>query len=134
MFNAIIPNQTLPIHLSSDHDPLFLYHRWLANLDILGIKQIKSIPHTPISHPFIERLIGTIRREYLDHVIFVNDCDLQEKLRHFVDYYNQYRAHHALDSQTLLQKANLRKEQTISIKSYRWKSQLKGLVQLPFAA
>ena len=55
-----------PKYLSFDNDPLYEYHRWQANLRILEIDGIKSIPYTPISHPFIERLIDTIRHEYLD--------------------------------------------------------------------
>jgi len=39
-----------------------------ANLRILEIRKIKSFPYTPVSHPFVERLIGTIRWEYLDRV------------------------------------------------------------------
>jgi hypothetical protein len=60
----------LPQCLSSDHDPLFRFHQWQANLRILGIQEVKSIPNVPVSHPFIERLIGTIRREYLDQLLF----------------------------------------------------------------
>lgn len=63
MFNHAIAGQPLPKHLSTDHDPLFHFHRWLANLRVLAIEELKSVPYTPVSHPFIERLIGTIRRE-----------------------------------------------------------------------
>jgi transposase InsO family protein len=67
MFNKAISTNDAPKHLSSYNDPLFLYHQWQANLRILGVDEIKTVPYTPISHPFIERLIGTIRREFLDH-------------------------------------------------------------------
>lgn len=40
------------------------FHRWLANLRILDIEELKSVPFAPRSHPFIKRLIGTLRREY----------------------------------------------------------------------
>jgi Integrase core domain len=46
--------------------------------------------------PFIERLIGTIRREYLDHVLFWNRLDLQRKIGQFAHYYNHVRVHSAL--------------------------------------
>src|SRR6266436_2872718 len=72
MFNQIIAGKSLPRHLSSDHDPLFRFHRWLANLRVLEVEEIKSIPYVPVSHPFVERLIGTIRREFLDHVLIWN--------------------------------------------------------------
>jgi len=51
---------------------LFRFHRWRANLRILDIEELKSVPFVPRSHPFIERLIGTLRREYLDHTFFWN--------------------------------------------------------------
>ena len=71
MFNRAIARQPLPKHISTDHDPLFRFHRWLANLRVLEI-EIKTIPHVPVSHPFVERLIGTIRRELLDRMFFWN--------------------------------------------------------------
>lgn len=53
---------------------------------MLDIDEIKSVHYVPLSHPFIERLIGTIRREYLDHVLFWNQFDLQRKLEDFKVY------------------------------------------------
>src|ERR1700675_3512464 len=62
MFNRAIAGQTLPKRVSTDHDPLFRFHRWLANLRVRAIEEVKSVPYAPVSHPFIERLIGTVRR------------------------------------------------------------------------
>ena len=70
MFNVAIHGRGTPRHLSTDHDPLFEAHRWMANLRILEIDEIKTVPHVPLSHPFVERLVGTMRREFLDHVLF----------------------------------------------------------------
>jgi len=81
MFNDATAYAKNPCYLSSDNDPLFNYHQWKANLRILEIEEIKSIPYTPISHPFIERLIGTIRWEYLDQTLFWNSNDLEKKLK-----------------------------------------------------
>ena len=86
MFNHAIAGQPLPKHVSTDHDPLFRFHRWLANLRILEIEEVNSVPCVPVSHPFIERLIGTVRREYLDRVFFWNAVDLTRKLEAFRDY------------------------------------------------
>ena len=58
----------------------FEAHRWPANLRILEIDEIKTVPHVPLSHPYVERLIGTIRREFLDDVPFWNGPDLERKL------------------------------------------------------
>src|SRR4029077_19222925 len=62
MFNRAIRAHTLPKYLSSDHDPLYRFHQWEANLRVLDVKEIKTVPYVPLSHPFVERLIGTIRR------------------------------------------------------------------------
>jgi transposase InsO family protein len=63
MFNTAIRGTGVP---RSDHHLVFEAHRWAANLRILGIDELKSVPHVPLSHPFVERLIGTVRREFLD--------------------------------------------------------------------
>ncbi|HSB94852.1 MAG TPA: integrase core domain-containing protein [Spongiibacteraceae bacterium] len=93
MFNHATSKHAPPRYLSSDNDPLFLYHRWRANLRVLGIHEIKSVPYTPTSHRFVERLIGTVRREFIDHAFFWNRTDLQRKLDSFKQYYNDARVH-----------------------------------------
>ncbi len=66
MFNSIISGSMSPRYLSSDNDPLFLFRQWNANLRILDVTEVKTVLYIPLSHPFVERLIGTIRREYVD--------------------------------------------------------------------
>jgi transposase InsO family protein len=84
MFNhAIAGSMPLPRYISSDHDPLFEFRRWKANLRILDIAELKTVPYVPLSHPFIERLIGTIRRELLDQVPFWGARDLERKTAPF---------------------------------------------------
>ena len=51
------------------------------------MKEIKTVPYVPISHPFVERLIGTVRREYLDRTLFWTPADLETKLIDFQHYY-----------------------------------------------
>ena len=58
------------------------FHRWLANLRVLAIEEGKSVPYAPVSHPFIERLIGSVRRGYLDHVFFWNAIDPEPEPMH----------------------------------------------------
>jgi len=70
MFNCARASQGVPKYLCTDHDPLFRFHRWLANLRVLGIEEIKSVPYAPVSHPFVERMIRAIREELLDQVLF----------------------------------------------------------------
>ena len=57
--------------------------------------EIKTVPYVPLSHPFVERLIGTIRREYLDHMLFWTTVDLENKLLDFKTYFNHQRTHTA---------------------------------------
>src|SRR5258708_5388689 len=100
MFNCATAGQPKPKYLSTDHDPLFRFHRWLANLRVLEIEEIKSIPSAPVSHPFVERLIGTIRRESFDRVFFWNAADLARKLHDYKMYYNSHRVHRSLGGST----------------------------------
>ncbi len=81
----------MPNFLSSDNDPLYRFHQWQANLRILQVTEIKSVPYVPLSHPFAERLIGTVRREYLDHILFWTTADLENKLLDFRTYFNNHR-------------------------------------------
>jgi putative transposase len=70
MFNQAIRGQSLPKYLSTDNDPLYRFHQRQANLRVLEVTEIKTLPYVPLSHPFVERLIGTLRRECLDRTLF----------------------------------------------------------------
>jgi transposase InsO family protein len=134
IFNAAIHGQGVPRHLSTDHDPVFQAHRWMANLRILEIDEIKTVPHVPLSHPFVERVIGTIRREFLDHVLLWNRRDLERNLGEFQAYYNEARCHASLDGHTPLTFASGRRVIPADPNGVRWVSHCRGLVQLPVAA
>jgi putative transposase len=121
----------LPQHLSSDHDPLFEFYRWRANLRILDVSEIKTVPHVPLSHPFVERLIGTVRRELLDHVPFWGARDLERKLRLFRDYYNHGRVHASLRGVPPIRSTA---RNVIALDDYQWRSHCRELYQLPAAA
>jgi hypothetical protein len=86
MFCRAIPGHRLPKYLSSDHDPLYRFHQWQTNLRVLGLTAIKTVPYVPLSHPFVERLFGRIRRKYLDYTLFWATADLQTKLFDFQQY------------------------------------------------
>ena len=134
MFNSAIRNKGLPKRLSSDNDPLFRYQQWQANLRILEIEEIKSIPYSPTSHPFIERLIGTIRREYLDRLFFWNAQDLERKLAALGHYYNEHRAHQSLKGSTPLPAIDNAQARHAKLDNYSWQSHCNGLFQTPIAA
>ncbi len=131
MFNQIIKNQSLPTRLSSDNDPLFKFHRWKANLRILEIKEIKSIPHIPLSHPFVERLVGSVRRELLDQTLFLNATDLQRKLDKYKDYFNESRTHYSLDGKTPAEMSSQPLKRLANLNHFGWKSHCRGLFHTP---
>src|SRR5215510_3524219 len=122
-----------PKYLSTDHDPLYRFHQWEANLRILEVTEIKSVPYVPLSHPFVERLIGTIRREYLDRILFWTTADLEEKLIDFQHYYNGHRTHAGLGGRLPEPPAGGTVSPT-GLGSYRWRRHCRGLYQTPIAA
>jgi transposase InsO family protein len=127
---AIARTGALPRYLSSDHDPLFEFHRWQANLRILDVTEVKTVPYLPLSHPFVERLIGTIRREFLDFVPFWTSRDLERKLTSFMDCYNRQRVHRGLDGAI---PDTTSPTGIIHLNDYRWKPCCRDHYQLPAA-
>jgi putative transposase len=133
MFCRAMGGHKLPKYLSSDHDPLYRFHQWQANLRVLEVREIKTVPYVPLSHPFVERLIGTIRREYLDRILFWTTADLEQKLLDFQHYYNRYRVHAGLAGRVpepLPDGSGF----PLSLDSYRWQAHCRGLYQTPIAA
>jgi transposase InsO family protein len=133
MFHRAIRGHRLPRYLSSDHDPLYRFHQWQANLRVLEVTEIKTVPCVPLSHPFVERLIGTVRREYLDRILFWTAADLETKLLDFQHYYNGHRTHAGREGR-LPEPAVPGAVSPIGLDSYRWRKHCRGLYQTPIAA
>jgi transposase InsO family protein len=132
MFNRAIREQLwMPKYLSSDNDPLYRFHRWQANLRVLEVTEIKSIPYVPLSHPFVERLIGTLRREYLDHMLFWTTADLENKLLDLRTYFNNHRTHTSLEGRTPDTPVS---RPIANLRSFRWQPHCRNLYQTPVAA
>lgn len=131
MFSEATSGQGWPQYLSSDNDPLFQYHQWKANLRVLEVEEIKSLPHESMSHPFVERLIGSVRRELLDQTLFWTAADLENKLRNYQHYYNESRTHSGRDGLTPMESEG---NKVVDINDYRWKKHCRGLFELPAAA
>jgi transposase InsO family protein len=62
----------------------------------MGIKEVLSTPRSPWERAFVERVIGTIRRECLDHVIVFNQASLYRHMKSFLAYYHESRTHLSL--------------------------------------
>jgi transposase InsO family protein len=98
---------------------------------LLEIDEIKSLPHVPMSHPFVERLIGSIRREPLDQTLFWTTTDLENTLRDYQSYYNEHRTHSGRDGTTPVENAD---QNVVDIGNYRWQQHCRGIFELPVAA
>jgi len=132
MFNrAIGGHGSMPKYLSSDHDPLYRFGQWQANLRILGVTEIKTVPYVPLSHPFVERLIGTLRREYLDRTLFWTSADLENQLLDFRTYFNAHRTHASREGRTPDTPVS---RPIANLQSHRWQRHCRGLYQTPIAA
>ena len=62
----------------------------------LGIEEVISAPRSPWQNPYVERLIGTLRRECTDHIIPLGEKHLLGALREYAAYYNESRTHQSL--------------------------------------
>jgi transposase InsO family protein len=134
MFNTAIAKMGVPKYLSSDNAPLFTYHRWRANVRILDIDELKTVPYTPNSHRFVERLIGSLRRELLDQVFFGDIVDLKRKLGAFQLYFNNARTHVSLDGNTPAETSGDVVTYPASLRNFTWEKHCGGLYELPVAA
>jgi putative transposase len=122
-----------PKRISHDHGPVFRSVAWKRVLAVLEIEEIWSVPFIPRSHSFVERLIGTIRRELLDRTLFWNERDLLKKLSAYQTYFNEVRVHSAIDGKTTDNRDSLTKI-THEPWNLKWKSYCQGLFNVPVAA
>ena len=135
MLNKILGEKGYPKYLSSDNDPLFEYWLWKANLEnFYKIEELKSVPSTPWSHPFVERVIGTVRRDFTDHILFWGVTDLEAKLVIYQEYFNSYRVHQSLKGKTPNEISGDRKLARVCLDSYKWRNACGGLFHTPIAA
>jgi transposase InsO family protein len=92
----VFPNETAPRYLLRDRDAVYseCFTRCLANM---GIRELIIAPKAPWQNPFVERVIGSIRRECLDHCLILNEAHLRRLLHGYIGYYNTARPHQSLD-------------------------------------
>ena len=68
-------------------------HEFTQRLIALGIKQVLIAARSPWQNPYAERVVGSIRRDCLDHTIVFNERHLHRVLTEYMHYYNKYRTH-----------------------------------------
>jgi transposase InsO family protein len=89
------PWDSAPQYLLRDRDRIF-GHEFVEQVKAMGIEQLLGAPRSPWQRAYIERLIGSIRRECLDHVIVLNQRNLKQHLLAYCVYYHRTRTHLAL--------------------------------------
>jgi len=90
------PYDRTPKYLLRDRDGIY-GERFLQRVRSMGSKQVLIAPRSPWQNPYAERVIGSIRRECLDHVIVLNEDHLDRILTEYVRYHNESRTHLSLD-------------------------------------
>jgi transposase InsO family protein len=89
------PDDTAPTYLLRDRDSIY-GSAFVSRVDGMGIKQKLIVPRSPWQSPYIERLVGSIRRECLDRVIVFNERQLRRSLESYFEYYHKVRPHRSL--------------------------------------
>jgi transposase InsO family protein len=90
------PDDSAPAYLLRDRDQVY-GEQFRRRVTGLGIQEVLTAPHSPWQNPFAERLIGSIRRECLNHVLVLGERHLHRTLTRYLAYYHQARTHLALD-------------------------------------
>jgi putative transposase len=85
----------LPRYLLRDRDAIFGAD-FRSEATDMGIQEILSTPRSPWQRAYVERVIGSIRRECLDHVLVFHETSLRRILRSYLDYYHRSRTHLSL--------------------------------------
>jgi len=90
------PHDSAPKYVIRDRDKIY-GAGFVRRVRAMGIEQVLTAPRSPWQNPYCERVIGTLRRECLDHVIVVGEQHLRRILRKYLEYYHGCRTHLALD-------------------------------------
>src|SRR5271156_914859 len=90
------PWDTAPRYLLRDRDASY-GSDFCNRVEAMGIKEVITAPRSPWQNAYVERVIGSIRRECLDHIVIFNERHLRRVMSSYVDYYQRARTHLSLD-------------------------------------
>ena len=93
------PFDSTPRYLIRDRDSIY-GTRFQNRVRSLGIEEVLTAPRSPWQNPYVRRIIGSIRREGLNHVIIFNERHLRKVLKSYASYYHEARTHLSLDKQS----------------------------------
>jgi len=108
------PWDTAPAYLVRDNDGSY-GQVFMSRLRSMGIRDRPISPRSPWQNAYVERLIGTLRRECLDHVLIFGERHLRRVLTTYSAYYNEMRTHLALDKDTPLPRPAQRSGTIVSV-------------------
>jgi putative transposase len=89
------PWDEAPRYLLHDRDCIYgaAFRQRVRNM---GIEEVRTAPQSPWQHPYVERVIGSLRRDLLHHVIVLHENHLRRLLTEYMTYYHRYRTHLSL--------------------------------------
>ena len=93
------PWDTVPKYLLTDRDGIYGDY-FQKRLKDMGIEEVKTAPRSPWQNPYCERVIGSIRKDCVNHLILLNAAHLRSKLTEYFKYYHEDRTHIGLDKDT----------------------------------
>ena len=93
------PWDTAPRYLIRDRDGAY-GQSFRSTVMAMGVEEVVTAPRSPWQNPYVERLIGSVRRECLNHVIVLNERPLRRILVSYLDYYHRHRTHLSLGKDT----------------------------------
>jgi putative transposase len=93
-FREAFPWDQAPRYLIHDRDLAF--QAMTSTAKAIGIQEVRTAPRSPWQNAYVERFIGSVRRECLDHVIVLNAAGLRTILKSYVTYYTDSRTHLSL--------------------------------------
>jgi transposase InsO family protein len=93
------PFEQIPRYLLRDRDRIY-GGEFPEDVKAMGINEVLSAPRSPWQRAYVERVIGTIRRECLDHMIVINEASLYRHVKSFLAYYHESRTHLSLAKDT----------------------------------
>ena len=104
-FREAFPGGDEPRFLLHDRDGAFAGEEFAQQIKAMCIRELLTAPQSPWQNCYVERVIGTIRRDCTDHIIPLGERHLLTILREYVAYYNTSRAHQSLDGNSPVPRA-----------------------------
>ena len=108
------PGDSLPRYLMRDRDAIY-GRAFSERVAHLGLEEVVTAARSPWQNAYVERLIGSIRRECLDHVIVLGENHLRRTLKSYFDYYKRSRTHLALGQDAPVTRAVERRGKVVAL-------------------